>query len=303
MYDYKIIFETLFGSHLYGTTTPESDIDYRGVVVPYKGILLSPFKNFEQQEFSNEDRVYFSIRKFFQLAIDCNPNILEILFAANATQQATREWFEIYENRYLFLSTRARQTFTGYAYAQLKRIKLHRSYLLNPPKKEPLRSDYGLKDSPEFGLEKVEVLIHAPIETIKESWRDYALAEKSYHDARQSWNSYKDWEKNRNEKRKIIEAKYGYDTKHGMHLYRLLTEGKELLERLTITLPRPDAEFLLQIRNGLYSYEQLIEVGENFKKEMEETKTTLPDKPNISILENLYFDVLEISGVLKGRLK
>lgn len=36
------------------------------------------------------------------------------------------------------------QTFLGYAMAQLKQIKTHRSWLLNPPKSKPLREDFGL---------------------------------------------------------------------------------------------------------------------------------------------------------------
>lgn len=43
-----------------------------------------------------------------------------------------------------FLSTKARFTFAGYAHAQLKRIKTHRKYLLNPPTHLPTREEYGI---------------------------------------------------------------------------------------------------------------------------------------------------------------
>lgn len=289
-----LIFESLFGSHLYGTSTPQSDIDYRGVFVPEKDYLLSPFKNIEQKEYSGEDKVHYALKKFFQLASDCNPNIVELLFTTSDTKTVnTDAWKEIEENRDLFLSQKCRFTFSGYAESQLKRIKLHRSWLLNPPKTKPNRKDYGLKDAPEFGLEKVEVLIHAPIETIDPKWREYALAEKSYHDAKQYWDNYDNWKKSRNPKRAEIEERYGYDTKHAMHLYRLLGEAKELLENRIITFPRPDKDFLLAIRNGYYKYDDLIIESESIKLTIDNIETSLCKKPNLEKLEDLYIKVIE----------
>lgn len=293
--DYNLIFECRFGSHLYGTNTPESDEDFRGVCIPYLNVWLSPFSNFEQQEFSGEDKTYYGLKKFFQLASQCNPNIVELLFVPpELTLKEKLQWKYIQEDRYLFLSQKCRFTFSGYADAQLKRIKLHRLWLLNPPKKEPVRSDFGLKDSPECGMEKIENLIHVPEEFIKPGWKEYALAEKSYHSAREYWNKYMDWSKNRNPKRKDIENKFGYDTKHASHLYRLLTEAEELLSTGLITLPRPDREILLEIRGGLFSYDELIEIGNRFKEVVDSIETKLPQKPDIKSLEQLYFKVLFI---------
>ncbi|QQV91959.1 hypothetical protein vBKpMFBKp34_100 [Klebsiella phage vB_KpM_FBKp34] len=37
----KIVMETIFGSHLYGLNTPNSDTDYKGIFIPdAKDILL-----------------------------------------------------------------------------------------------------------------------------------------------------------------------------------------------------------------------------------------------------------------------
>lgn len=291
--NYKLIFEGLFGSHLYGTSTPESDLDLRGVCIPFKQYLLSPFKNFEQQEFPGEDKVHFALKKFFQLAVDCNPNIVELFFVPQDKSYVwTGDWEFILNNRDKFFSQKARFTFAGYATAQLKRIKLHRSWLLSPPKEEPTRKKYELPDAPYFGMEKTENLIHGPIECIEEAWRDYALREKAYHDARAYWNNYQNWKQTRNPKRAVIEEKFGYDTKHGMHLYRLLTEAEELLTYGRITLPRPDAEFLLQIRNGHFSYEELIEIGDNFQNRIDSMDTNLPKKPNLEEIENVYLTLL-----------
>lgn len=45
-------------------------------------------------------------------------------------------------------------------------------------------------------------------------------------------------------------GEFGYDTKAAMHLIRVLNEGIELMETGKITLPRPEKEFLINIRLG-----------------------------------------------------
>lgn len=45
-------------------------------------------------------------------------------------------------------------------------------------------------------------------------------------------------------------AEFGYDTKAAMHLIRVLNEGVELMQTGRITLPRPEKDFLIDIRRG-----------------------------------------------------
>ncbi len=71
--------------------------------------------------------------------------------------------------------------------------------------------------------------------------------------------------------------------KNMMHLYRLLEEGKELLTTGVITFPRPDAEELLAIRRGKYSYDELMNIigsdVDTYFKSFED-KIVLPHSPN-----------------------
>jgi len=142
------IFSTITGSTAYGTNTPTSDIDIRGIAIPddvgyYTGFL----KHFEQYEDPTKDTVIYDIRKAFKLISDCNPNMLDLLFTdSKFYQKITPYWERVLDKRDAFLSKKARYTYTGYAFAQLKRIKNHRGYLLNPPKGKPERSDFGLPD-------------------------------------------------------------------------------------------------------------------------------------------------------------
>lgn len=142
------IFSTIVGSKAYGTDTPESDTDTRGIAIMkdlkyYMGFL----NTFAQYEDKVSDTVIYDIRKAFHLISDANPNMLDLLFTDERFfQKVTPYWERVLEHKNAFLSKRVRYTYTGYAFAQLKRIKTARSWLLNPPKKKPERSDFGLPD-------------------------------------------------------------------------------------------------------------------------------------------------------------
>ena len=119
--------------------------------------------------------------------------------------------------------------------------------------------------------------------------------EKKYINAMQQWQAYQRWKKNRNPDRAVLESKYGFDTKHGSHLFRLITEGEELLTTGHITFPRPDAELLLDIRNGKWTYDQLIEKVQDFENKFEYLYiySILPKKPNRKKIDALCVDIVK----------
>jgi len=142
------IFSTVVGSTAYGTNTPESDRDVRGIAaIPDEKLYFGYLDKFEQFEDKVNDIVLYDIRKAFRLISDANPNMIDLLYADERFHEKVDPIFErVLENRDKFLSKRVRYTYTGYAFAQLKRIKTARSWLLNPPAKKPERSDYGLPE-------------------------------------------------------------------------------------------------------------------------------------------------------------
>jgi predicted nucleotidyltransferase len=88
--------------------------------------------------------------------------MMDYLFAPERCYKILKpEWKKMIEHRDLFISKRARFSFSGYSFSQINRIKNHRNYLLNPPKKKPERSDYGLPEVsvfPETQYEQILVL-------------------------------------------------------------------------------------------------------------------------------------------------
>jgi predicted nucleotidyltransferase len=340
------IFLTRAGSHAYGTSTPESDEDYRGVaIVPDKAYYFGTgMKSFSQMDKGfQDDRVIYDIRKFVSLAVQNNPNIIELLFVDNRfVLQSSTYWEKLVENRQKFLSKACRYRFGGYAFAQLKRIKNHRGYLMNPPKKKPERTDFGLperklissdhmgaftwliasflkgsveelnlSDTTKSELRNVNWIGLAQSKTDKlpvecynslkdltgasDEFVDVMTREKAYVSALNNWNAYLDWQKRRNQSRKELEIKFGFDTKHAMHLVRLLRMAKEILETGKVTVYRPDREELLAIRNGAWTYEQIVDYAEQSECTLNKLyeDSCLPRKPKAAFIESLCCEIVE----------
>lgn len=134
------------GSHAYGMDTPESDIDIRGVFVPDRVYLLGCTKHVEQVE-AKPDTVMYALQKYMALCRNANPNILELLFVPDDCVLETHPIYTaLHDNREVFLSRKVRFTYSGYAISQLKRIRTHRRWLLDPPQKPPVRQDFGLPE-------------------------------------------------------------------------------------------------------------------------------------------------------------
>jgi hypothetical protein len=87
------------------------------------------------------------------------------------------------------------------------------------------------------------------------------------------------------------------NTKHAMHLVRLLRMGVEILRDGNVIVKRPDAEELLAIRNGAWTYDELVKYAESMDKEVREVwykKTELPKKPNIKFAAELLMETQEL---------
>lgn len=283
--DTRTIIRVIHGSHAYGLNVAGSDIDYKAVCVPTKERYFGFLNNFEQAEMmasktGGVDSVTFALDKFVRLAADCNPNIIEILFVDDSDVLDINSWGEeLREFKDNFISRKAKHTFSGYAHAQLHRIKNHRAWLLNPPASAPARSDFGLSDVSRVSKSELGAYDSA-IESgialdVPKSVLTLFTREKQYAAAKTHYDQYVHWKKSRNPARAELEAKVGYDSKHGAHLIRLMRMCKEILETGKVNVKRRfDREELLEIRNGHCPYDSLIEEAEKLESECEELYKT-----------------------------
>ncbi len=118
--------------------------------------------------------------------------------------------------------------------------------------------------------------------------------ERKYRAARKNWSKYQEWKAKRNPARAALEEKYGYDTKHGAHLVRLMRTGREILVNGDLRVQRPDADELLAIRDGVMNFDELMEMTTTLRKEVEdaEVSSSLPKSPPIDEIERVYFELL-----------
>ncbi len=174
------IYVTLHGSQAYGLNNELSDVDVKGIVVPPKEVENDLFHRFEQAEndpalekslehLKNPknpkfESTLYSLKKFMILAANVNPNIVELLWTDESDQFVMKDPMgKLMAQRDLFLSSKAKFTFSGYAFAQAAKIERHRKWIVRGDLKEPKREDFGLppvrpKQMDEvFGLIKSEV--------------------------------------------------------------------------------------------------------------------------------------------------
>lgn len=143
----RTILYVVHGSRAYGTSRPDSDYDYKGVAVAPVEYRDGFVRVFEQAIIKEPDATVFDLRKFMRLAADCNPNIIEVLWVADEDRLlCTEAGQKLVDAREQFLSRKAKFTFSGYAMSQLKRIRTHHKWLLDPPKAPPTRAEYGLPE-------------------------------------------------------------------------------------------------------------------------------------------------------------
>jgi hypothetical protein len=313
----NLIYKVRCGSHSYGTSLESSDIDYAGIFIPpieyYLG--LQSFDLLSEQ--SEEDHSYYSLRKYANLAVANNPNVLEALFCDKTDiVLATSAALILRENRYLFLSQRCQKTFVGYAKAQLHRIRRHTTWIsqevnaiktLSPfllrLKKDwcawrfgeniIARLDKAYEYYPELKhrwnsksdvIEKhaldVEVLplledtgLVCPTKEDKKFYKmtqhGLVFQEHLYNEAKKKRDQYVTWMAERNPDRHKTELEFGYDTKHAMHLVRLLRMGYEVLTTGELVVRRPDANELLDIRAGKWTYEEVTRYADEMVEKID----------------------------------
>jgi len=304
-FDARMIFFVRHGSYAYGLNIPSSAEDFKGICIKPKAAYFGFTQNFEQHEHMGSksdgvDSVVYSLEKFAKLAADCNPSIIEVLHVADEDVIRCDEYGEMLRaHKDDFISKKAKHTFNGYAHAQLHRIKTHKQWLMNPPKAPPQRKDFGLSETckvskSELGAYDAVVAQGIEIDVPKDLLTLFTR-EKAYMAAMVHYEQYLDWVKSRNAARALLEVQFGYDTKHGMHLLRLMRMCREILLTGKVLVKRPDRDDLLDVRFGRRGYDSLVDEAERIEAEcnvLYET-STLPYKPNFNKLDELIISMTE----------
>lgn len=119
----RVAFMAKAGSAAYGTMTPTSDIDYRGVFLaePEHLLGLSNVETYTEEQ--PIDLQCFELRHFVRLCLKGSPLQLEMLFyPEDAIAEMTPAWERLLTIKRSFLGTHLKATLGGFAQGDIKRI-------------------------------------------------------------------------------------------------------------------------------------------------------------------------------------
>ncbi|HEV2480059.1 MAG TPA: nucleotidyltransferase domain-containing protein [Puia sp.] len=111
------------------------------------------------------------------------------------------------------------------------------------------------------------------------------------------YKEYWDWTQARNEERYQSTLRHGqnYDAKNMMHTFRLLAMAEEIARHHQVIVHRPDRDFLLRIRAGEFSFEDLMLQVESRLVAIETlyAQSDLPEAPASAKAEKLLIHIRE----------
>jgi RNA repair pathway DNA polymerase beta family len=316
------IIEILFGSTLYGTNTPDSDTDFKGIYLPTpRQIVLGqgkhnvstsrPKKEFERNGKDDVDSETFSLKEYLKLLCEGQTVALDMLFSPESFHIYKGESYHlfkhIYHNKDKFLS-KSILSFIGYARKQASKYGIKGSRVravkdtiefLNGADEKLLLKDAKVKKGLDLfvDLQQDEFINYVELPDPNDVLVTYLeVCNRKF----QMTNSVKYTKAVLNkiydeygQRAKLAEVNDGIDWKALSHAVRVNFEGQELLKTGFITFPCPERQLLLDIKTGKLPYKEVEVIIENGLKELEAAQaiSKLPEKPEIQEAENFIYEV------------
>ena len=303
----------LAGSYSYGTNIRTSDIDIRGIALNQKSDLIG-LTRFEQYVDEDTDTVIYGFNKVVGLLLSCNPNTIELLGLKPEHYLYLSDIGRLLlDNRRLFLSKRAIQSFGGYADAQLRRLQnaLARDTFPQTEKERHIFNSirnamhdfnhrYGCFENGSLEL-YIDKAVNPELET--EIFVNASVTHYPLRDYCGMWNTManviRDYEKvgKRNKKKDDLHL-----NKHAMHLIRLFMMALDILEKGEInTYREKEHGLLMDIRFGKYRkedgvfHESFYEMLSDFEKKLHYAAehTDLPEEPDMAKVQELVMAINE----------
>lgn len=314
------ILEMKFGSALYGTSTPKSDVDIKGIYLPTaREIVLGTYKKtistcrtkreFERNTKDDIDTEFFSLDRYLELLTEGQTVALDMLFAGPSSYTYLNHnwapvWQEIFDNRDKLL-TRNVCAFIGYAKQQaskygLKGFRVHALRIVLDMLKSWEGKSHRLGDCDladwvaNCGNENIRVeYLKAPngnmepfLNVCDKKIAFHATVKYAVEHVQRRFDEY-------GKRALMAEKNEGVDQKSLSHAVRVNSEAIELLETGHITFPRPDRELLLNIKLGKIPYKQVAEIIENGLEQlkMAQLKSKLRDEPDKEWVNDFIYKV------------
>ena len=313
----NIIFLTYGGSYAYGTNVEDSDIDIRGCTLNSRADLLG-MGSFEQVVDGHTDTTVYAFNKLLGLLINCNPNTIELLGCKPEHYFVlTPIGRQLLDQRKMFLSQWAINSFGGYAGQQLRRLEnalVHDAYPARAKERHIMGScenamlffpeRYRTFDPAQIRLSvgeaggKPQVLADINMELVP--LREFTGMMGELVEINRNYDKIH----HRNKKKDDAHL-----NKHAMHLVRLYLMCLDILEKEEIvTYRKADHDLLMDIRNGRYQKADhtfnadFYDLLNDLEKRLDYAKknTSLPEAPDLAQIEAFQMEVNE--RVVRGEI-
>ena len=306
----KILFKTVFGSHLYGTDNDKSDRDFKGVYLPeQKDVILGRVKKTITFNSNKNDNIkntkddvdieYYSLHYFIKLACQGQTVALDMLHAPMDKIIVTSEiWEQIYSERKRFY-TKNLDAFVGYARKQASKYGLKGSRLAVAKDFLDLISGFDSNTR----LESIWNLLPSSGEHTKKLGKnnngvyEFKICGKilqSRMKIEHAYNCIKKYYDEYSDRAKLAEKNDGIDWKAVSHACRAALQVREILLNNTITFPLRQAKLLKEIKSGILSYSNFVSPYlENLMSEIDElsSKSQLPDTVDVTFWDDFIYNV------------
>jgi hypothetical protein len=319
----KPVVKIKFGSHLYGTNTETSDIDYKSVHIPdYRDIILQRVQDSvnlspkrtkaENEKNTSEDKddESYSLQKYLRLLAEGQTVAIDMLFAP-APEFTSDIWGCIQRNNYRLL-TKKSASFVGYCRTQANKYGIkgsrmsaakeamdHFAYYSGLEEFGPLGKvgDIGDDDFPLGEHTKIEVK-----ETTPGRFETYFVCCNRMvgfkNTIKEAYNIYKRIYDEYGERARQALNNENIDWKALSHAVRVGQEAMELLEFHRVTFPLPNAKHILDIKQGKLPYAQVAEEIEHLLSTVEDASrvSTLRDEPDQQWIDDLVYSTYKNQG-------
>ncbi|MGI9069655.1 MAG: nucleotidyltransferase domain-containing protein [Pyrinomonadaceae bacterium] len=284
------------GSVAHGMYVPKNDpdsIDDKDIMGVYIG-PLEHYLGFGRKEVYEQwegewDCVFYELKKFVGMLLNCNPNVLSLLWLKpNGIIYESLLGERLRENRYIFVTKQAYHSFSGYAHAQFKKmISFNQEAQALMEQLEQQLTSLGIDpDSSDDGhsLRRLDgqPFVGATTEMMEVVKRFRGERRRYYSGGYMG------------KKRRELVRRVGYDAKNAAHLIRLLRMGIEFLTEGTLHVERADSVELLDIKRGDWPLERVKAEAERLFQLAQEAyvRSTLPPEPDRERAERLCVEMI-----------
>jgi len=302
------IVEMIFGSHLYGTNSPTSDMDVKGVYLPtHREILLSKFPKSINQSTKKDssqkntaadtDVEFYSLHYFFDLACEGETVALDMLHApASAWLHATPTWSALVSQRHLFY-TKNLKSLVGYARRQAAKYGVKGSRLHEAKMVLDVLQSVGSYDKVSDVLARLPVGEHVgPVE--KDGAAFYGVCGR-YLTLNARCEHYvpmvEAFIREYGDRARQAEANEGIDWKAVSHAFRAAYQTRAIFRDGGFTYPLPETEYIKAVKCGkLHFKNEVAPVLDTLMDEVEALSkaSTYPDRVDREKVNNLLVTFL-----------